>query len=436
VTALDHGAPATRHTLAGRLVCGLVLALASIGPIAPPAHGSEPPTGTSRAVGAATAAPNTSRAAGAATVAAVSATDTSRTTVTPADGDSEDPKSIEVGLFPPEVRALNIVWVPLAGYRSEDGVGFGLEVLRTFALDPTGPSRVSDVSGSVYYTFESYKQLELRARLFWGGGRHRATLRFDLDDTSERYWGIGATNPGGDGEVYRPRNMLTYGEYLRSVVGRLNLGVRAELNSWKLLSFDPGGEFAAGGVPGQETSLVAGGGVLLDWDTRDRRYQPTAGFQLQGFAMLFDEAHGADYRFNLYNLEWRGYRSLGGGHVLATQLFFYGATGEPPFWRMAELGGRHHSRGYRRGRYRDATMAAGQFEWRFPLEGALRGVAFAGIATVANRIPDLQARYFRPTFGAGLRYDVGSGVEPVPIRCDLAFGQHSFEAYLGIGDAF
>jgi hypothetical protein len=334
------------------------------------------------------------------------------------------------------MRTYRVVWTPVVGHHSEDGLGGGLEALLPFALDPSGLSPLSEIRGSVYYSTKNHKEFSAETSLYWGQGRYHGSAKFHYDDLAQRFWGIGSTNAGGTGEVYRPRETRFYGEVYRTISRGFRLGLRAEYHAWDLISSDPRGEFAGGGVPGQDSSEVLGGGLLMDWDTRDRRYQPTAGFRLQGFALSFVDQLGADHRFSAYNLEWRGYHGLGDGHVLATQAFCYAALDDPPFWRLAELGGRHHSRGYRQGRYRDRTMVASQLEWRFPLFAALRGVVFGGVATVTNDFASLQSRYLRPTLGTGFRYVVGAGGKSIPIRVDVAMGTYGVQGYLGIGEAF
>ncbi|MFO7654901.1 MAG: BamA/TamA family outer membrane protein [Candidatus Krumholzibacteriia bacterium] len=345
---------------------------------------------------------------------------------------AESPFAVDV--FPPEVRTLGVIWVPDGGYDDEDGIGLGVNALVPFDLGSRSAARLSEVEAEVVFTTKGHKELRLTTTLNWRD--HTVRGRADYEDLVQRFWGVGPTNPGEE-ETYRPRNVLVYAEYLRLMRGDLRLGIRAEWNSWELISFaEDEGEFASGAVPGQDESLATGFGFLLDWDTRPRRYQPTRGHWLQGFSLYFSEALGGDQTFTLYNLEWRGYHAVGGRHVVASQLFTYTATGSPPFWRMAELGGRHHSRGFRRGRYRDRTMVAGQFEWRYPLRGAFGGVAFAGLAAVGADYGDIGWRYVRPTLGAGLRYVIGRGDELVPLRVDAAFSKYGMRLSLGIGDAF
>jgi hypothetical protein len=388
--------------------------------------------------GAAAADSATASAAGADVAAADAADSPSGEAAGPKAAEAEEEttgESFGLALFPPQAQTFGVVWVPLVGHRTEDGVGAGLEGLLPFTLDPGGASLPSDLKGSFYYTEKHHKQFDGEANLYWDEGRHYARGRFQYSDLAQRFWGIGADNDG-DSEVYRPRESRIYGEFYRSIDHTFRLGLRAEYVFWRLLSSEEGGEFTGGGVPGQERSEAVGGGLLLDWDTRDRRFQPESGFRVQGFALFFVNELGGDHEYSTYNLEWRGYHGLGGGHVLASQVFYYAALGEPPFWRLAELGGRHHSRGYRRGRYRDNTMVAAQLEWRFPVAGILRGVLFGGVATVADGLEGLQSRYLRPTAGTGLRFPIGSGAETIPIRCDVAVGQHGLQGYLGIGDAF
>ena len=131
----------------------------------------------------------------------------------------------------------------------------------------------------------------------------------------------------------------------------------------------------------------------------------------------------------------RRYFDLGKHKTLALQCFVYNTEGDPPFWRYAALGGRAHSRGYRRARYLDKTLVATQAEYRFPVWRRLGAVVFAGVANVAPRLRVVRVRYSRPTVGAGVRYRVG-GAAGLKARVDFAVGDDSFRVYASLDEAF
>jgi hypothetical protein len=151
--------------------------------------------------------------------------------------------------------------------------------------------------------------------------------------------------------------------------------------------------------------------------------------------MLFSEDLGGSCNFRVFNVDLRHYFPLAPRHVLAVQFFTYTARGAAPFWRYAELGGRHHSRGYRKGRYLDHALVTFQAEYRFPLWWRLSGVLYGGVANVGPRPGDLDWQYYRPTAGVGLRF-MPKTSRDVKIRLDMAFGQEDVKFYFRIGEAF
>jgi len=99
------------------------------------------------------------------------------------------------------------------------------------------------------------------------------------------------------------------------------------------------------------------------------------------------------------------------------------------------MGGRSHSRGYDRGRYRDHVLIAFQAEHRFDVWRRFGLVGFAGLADVAPRIEAMKFEHMRPTIGGGLRFRVGSLEKHVNARLDVAFGE-DFRLYFKLGEAF
>jgi outer membrane translocation and assembly module TamA len=152
--------------------------------------------------------------------------------------------------------------------------------------------------------------------------------------------------------------------------------------------------------------------------------------------MFFVGSASDERDFNVFNLDLRNYFSRGSRHVFATQVFLYGVEdGNAPFWRMATLGGRAHTRGYRYGRYIDRVLLAFQGEYRLHAFWRVGLVTFAGLSDVASKIATLKLEHMRPTIGIGARFHVSSP-EGIRGRVDMALGQKSLRFYLRLDEAF
>ena len=109
--------------------------------------------------------------------------------------------------------------------------------------------------------------------------------------------------------------------------------------------------------------------------------------------------------------------------------------GDVPFFRLAQLGGHTHSRGYKKARYRDQVLAAFQGEYRCPIYRRLGFTTFAGAAVVAPQLAEIKAKHLRPTVGMGLQFRTES-LNGIVARADIAFGQEDVRFDLSLDEAF
>jgi outer membrane protein assembly factor BamA len=352
---------------------------------------------------------------------------------TPDESVSKTPGS---RVFPPRISTLGLIYLPKARYTTETGLGFGGKIFRKFRWfggqegDP-----LSDVSIKGLYTLKGQKRSEIVARIYLPGGRYYVKTKLEYDDFALRFWGLGPNSVPEFEETYRPRSVLTYIEFFRSVLPQFKIGLRYEYQTFRIDQQEPGSRLIEGVIPGVCCRKVSGAGILLDWDTRDRSYSPRRGNYYQFFSLWFTDEIGSDNGFNIYHFDLRNYFPVGRQHVLATELFLYSAMGDAPFWRLAALGGRHHTRGYRRGRYLDHSLLAVQAEYRFPIAGRFGMVTFAGLGMVAPGLDRFQLEYARPSAGLGLRYQPKQD-DPLKMRLDVGFGQESVRLYLSIDEAY
>jgi outer membrane protein assembly factor BamA len=280
-------------------------------------------------------------------------------------------------------------------------------------------------------------QKEAEAVLEWnlGEGRHYLKSKISYSDMSRRFYGLGPRASLSREEVVRPETTLGYVEFFRRFTSRFQAGLRYEYEQIHYLELEPQSLLETESAKSAGGGRVSGGGLIFDFDTRDRRHSPTGGVHYQAFGLIFDDAFGSRFDFNNYNVDLSSYLRLGERQVLAAQAFMYDVRGGgAPVWRMAELGGRSHTRGYRRGRYTDRLLVAVQAEYRMDVGTRWGFVGFLGAGNVAGDFDRLQVKYVRPTAGSGIRMRLTD--DHLKARFDVAFGQESPRFYFGLDEAF
>lgn len=338
--------------------------------------------------------------------------------------------------FPPRFYAGGLFYLPKITYTKSRGWGLGGQVLYPFrwpSSDASVPACELNLKGRL--TFKSQALAELEAILHPFSAPYEIRWKMSYRTLRENFYGIGPDTDLSSKEVFKPQSTRMYIEFFHSFPAGLKLGVRAEYEEVRLLQSE--GVLAGRTIRGAyENEHSAGFGLVGTFDRRDHHRSPTKGYYVKSFALLFDEEFGSQYDFNNYSLDLRGYFSPRANHVLAVQFFTYAARGAPPFWRLAEMGGRPHSRGYRRGRYRDRVLIAAQIEHRAHLFWRVGLAAFVGIADVGPKAKQLELEHMKTSFGGGPRLRIGNVAKRVDVRLDVGFGDDTPRFYLSIGEAF
>lgn len=352
------------------------------------------------------------------------------------DSSRETDEANRMRWFPPRFFFGGVFYLPKLTYSEDRGLGAGAHLYYPFRLpgsDASMPACAFRLLGRV--TVKGQVDSEIEADLRFGSvWRLRAKLSYV--DLAEHFYGIGPATPSSAKEVYRPQRLRSYLEVSRPVIEHLALGARLEYENVLLRDLDPDGQLARIDLRGTARRTVGALGLLASWDSRDNAAFPRHGMLIEGFFLPFHEALGSDYDFDNHNLDLRAYFPLPNGNAFATQLFYYAVRGEPPFWRYASLGGREHTRGYRKDRYLDRTLVAFQGELRFGLFGRLGATAFAGLGDVSPRLSLLELEHMKATVGGGLRVRLGSHDRGATARLDVGFGGPTPELYLTFGEAF
>jgi len=337
---------------------------------------------------------------------------------------------------PPQVSFGSLVYIPEAWYTSETSWWVGGRLIHPFRVPGTQLAiHGSDVRIKGKATFKGQGKVEAKATINWAEGEHALVFKASYDGMPLYYYGLGPDSDKDDKETYTPQRLLAYVEYLHRVLPHLRAGLRYEAEHFQLLEYERGGGLELWKQPHINHTRVHGAGLLLEWDTRDRRYSPASGSFHQAFALFFDDELGSTTDFNNYNLDLRHYLSLAPGHVLAGQFFVYATKGNVPYWRYAALGGRDHTRAYRKGRFLDRILVATQIEYRSPFTHRLGYSLFAGVAEVAGEFRQMDGSHLQPGLGIGLRFQPKADND-IKARVDFAVGRESLRLDISLDESF
>ncbi len=330
----------------------------------------------------------------------------------------------------------SIVGVPQFRHSSETGYGIGVKVLALFRSANAAPrAHTSSLGGSIVVTQEDQVSGSLVTDVTTPDGRLSVKTRFGYRNMPQRFYGIGPETPGEAEEIYTPDQTRFYVEVFRRLTPQFEAGLRYEFENVDISEIEPGGQLAAGSVRGSDGMTVSGVGFLTTWDTRDQSYAPSTGTYVETHAYAFHDALGSEYDFQNFIVDVRRFWSLSERNVLGAQVFWYHVSKYAPFERLASLGGRSHSRGYRRDRYLDRSLLAMQAELRFAWRPRFGLVAFGGVAAVGRNFGYFQLEQLRPMVGVGARVGV-IRLERVNLRFDAAMGLETPRFYLSLSEAF
>jgi len=171
-------------------------------------------------------------------------------------------------------------------------------------------------------------------------------------------------------------------------------------------------------------------GVLVQYDSRDNQYSPSAGQKFEAHNVAYREALGGDVSFDAYNADYQHYHSHGKGHVLALHAKGRWTHDAPPGgYSSVDL------RGYTRGQYLAPYMTLAEVEERFRLTKKWGLSAFLGLSVLYGGDRDSMEDQVFPAGGGGVRYKLND--EGLIVRTELAVGKDdNWGFYLQFGQPF
>ncbi|MFI5172567.1 MAG: BamA/TamA family outer membrane protein [Chitinophagales bacterium] len=213
-------------------------------------------------------------------------------------------------------------------------------------------------------------------------------------------------------------------------------GLKTFFEYSKVYDIEPGGFFDTEEIPGENGGLNTGIGPWVTYDTRDHVYYPLTGINADASMVIHNEVIGSEYNYVDYTVEVSQFNKIKKDDVLAFNLYGKFLPGEPPFNRMAKLGGDVHMRGNYEGRFRDKNYITLQSEYRITFWKYFGINIFAGVGEVSDKFSNFSA--------AGLKYSIGAGgrlfivpKDKISVRADLGFGSDGdYGFYISFREAF
>jgi outer membrane protein assembly factor BamA len=338
---------------------------------------------------------------------------------------------------PPKDQGVGFTVSPIPIIRPVTEEGAGLALVYRYRLDAHNKnSSSSSTAFGGFVTGNRSWGTGVSQKFYFKEDGWRARLGGSYVDIRYNYYGIGTAagdagvsvlleqnGPGALGELLYRFNGLWYG-------GALYRFVKVKS------SFRKNPQFDASVIPPSELDLRIGSlGPRVTRDSRSDADYPRDGSLFDLHVGFNGEATGGDLNYQTYDLSYSKYLTVTHSQVLAVRGATCFTRGRVPFFDQCLLSASENLRGYRASRYRDNTMLASQAEYRWEAWRRLGFVAFGGAGEVGPKLSDFTAGNLLPGGGVGVRYRF-TRESHVNIRFDYAWGKHSHETYLFIGEAF
>jgi outer membrane protein assembly factor BamA len=329
--------------------------------------------------------------------------------------------------------------IPIVKAVTEEGAGVALEY--KYRLDPNSTlSSSSATAVGGFITSNRSWGAGLYQTLFFHDDRWRMRFAGSYSEILYNYYGIGtaageAGGHAGISELTFQRGVGTLGDVLFRLgemwyVGPQYRFIRTKARLHPNPQFDP----AFADPVGQDTHVGMLGPRIMRDSRSDANY-PRDGSLFDLRALFMGEGTGSQLTYQTYNLSYAKFLTTAPRQVLAMRGATCVTRGTTPFWDQCIVTSSENLRGYKASRYRDDNYFAAQAEYRWEAWKRLGFVGFGGVGQVAPKYTDFNWGNLLPGYGAGVRYRI-TRESHVNIRFDYAWGKHSREGYLYIGEAF
>jgi outer membrane protein assembly factor BamA len=330
----------------------------------------------------------------------------------------------------PVDTSVRVLAVPVLFYTPDTRWGGGAAGVLSFRGEPLR----SSITFSFAYTQRKQVLLWFPYQWYSKQGDWRAFGEVGWFRYIFQYFGVGNGYPNDYLEKYTaqfPRLRLSA---LRRFAPRQYVGLRINMDKYKILESEPMRDIALERVFGAKGGRSSAGGFAWLLDSRDSPFYPHQGWLIDvGITGEHPQATGSDYQYLRFAADMAHYIRLPKGKIIALHAAADLTQGDVPFFLLPSLGGTKKLRGYFDGKFRDSNMALLQSEFRAPLFWRLKAALFSGVGIVWGR--EGEAARLRPNIGAGLRVEIDRK-QQIHARLDYGVGKGSAGFYLTVGEAF
>lgn len=327
--------------------------------------------------------------------------------------------------------------LPALGSSPESGLQFGATVLAVFDPPALRRARPASLIATALRSTKSQTRLSVEGEHWTSHNARRINGVLAWQEFPLPFYGVGDDAPEANKEIFTPKGV----EALIGVQQRLHRALYVTGGARLLdqtISPDTTGVLRTNTLTGSRGGRIVELSLGALIDSRDNLFAPARGTFAQ-LTFTHNDA-GSPFTYDRVKLDARRYQTITGDHVVAAQLTATSTTGDVPFDQLALIGGGDIMRGYTRGRFRDARLAAAQLEYRSPISHRLGAVAFAGAGAIAGTWSALTDARLLPTYGAGLRVQIDAR-QRTAVRFDYGrgrglAGESSSGLYIGFNQAF
>ncbi len=326
---------------------------------------------------------------------------------------------------------------PVVGYTPETRLYLGAGLVWYLPPSKKYPDTYPSVLKSVFvYTLN--KQVEsnisgdsyLRDNLF---KLNYSTSYFKFPDS---FYGIGNDTKEEDKEKYDYDYFNIYINGQRKIKENIYAGAKTFFEYTKVYNTLEGGIFDTDTITGEEGGRNVGLGPWFTFDTRDNIYFPLSGVNVDVSAVVHNKILGSEYNYVDYFIEASQFNKIGKDDVIGFNFFGQFVPGNPPFNRLAQLGGDKHMRGNFEGRFRDKNYMTLQAEYRVTFWKYFGVTAFGGIGEVADRFSNFSLSGLKYSYGVGGRLFIVPE-DKLSLRVDYGFdGYGNGGFYVTFREAF
>ncbi|HNE18923.1 MAG TPA: BamA/TamA family outer membrane protein [Turneriella sp.] len=268
--------------------------------------------------------------------------------------------------------------------------------------------------------------------------QHRLKIMQNLDAYQQPYvaWGVGALTPTAQEEKFEARGFANRTSAMWLIAEDLYFGVMWQSQFDRIASENPSGYLQTVQPFGYDGTRANGPGLHLLLDTRDNAFSPERGQWFEARIFHSNETFAAKGNFTQTTVDYRYFRRLWFGHVLAFNAYLTTTFGDVGWYAMPRLGGQFQMRGFFQGRYLDRHLWTTQVDYRLPVWWRFGLVLFTGVGDVTDDLARPLSDRLKISYGSGLRILIDKE-QQINMRLDMGFtNQGDANFYFTFKEAF